>query len=145
MPLYGPLQTSHVSICQARREAPSSLAASPDGPCDLPHVLIQGRSRSRRASRPRLAFNNYSQSGGSPRNKRLSGLWIADRSGQLASEIAGVPPSRLTSARFAIFAARIIRTNAKEEADADPLLFGKPAGSLWQSSITPDQAATLGA
>ena len=25
-----------------------------------------------------------------------------------------------------------------------PLLFGKPAGSLWQSAITPDQAATLG-
>ena len=27
----------------------------------------------------------------------------------------------------------------------DPRLFGKPAGSLWQSAITPDQTATLGA
>ena len=32
MPLYGGSLPPNVSICQARREAPSSLAASPDGP-----------------------------------------------------------------------------------------------------------------
>ena len=30
-------------------------------------------------------------------------------------------------------------------AEATRSSFGKPAGSLWQSAITPDQAATMGA
>ena len=70
------------------------------------------------------------------------------RSGLLASKIADVLPSRLTSASgFAIFAANIIRTNAKEEGDApllDPVqLHASDWGKLIKTPRTAERGPTI--